>query len=241
MEDYAANPSEGSTLLLRASSWRPGRIDRIIEKSGAFVPCKALSDAQATTWCATRGQDRYQVRVEPDAAELLVGLCGPDLCRLDAELGKLAAYVGDPGRVSRQDVATLVGRSREEKAWALQSAVLSGRPAVALTRLRELLEISRVPQELAMWAIGDLLRRLHAAAHMLRQGAVRSEVRSRLRLFGPDGDRIIELARRAGPARLARLLDRAVESDLATRTGLGEASRNLEVLSVEVSDTIGCV
>jgi hypothetical protein len=58
------------------------------------------------------------------------------------------------------------------------------------------------------------------------------------RLWGATGERIIEVARRSDPGIFARLLDRAVRTDLANKSGLGEPDRNLEALTLQVTDTI---
>ncbi len=239
LEGYAANPSPDATLLLRATTWRPGKLDKLVEKVGAIVKCDPPGDAEATSWCIARARQAHGARLDPAAAQLLVARVGPDLSRLDTELGKLGAYVDRGAAIGRDDVVAMVPPSRQEQAWVLQSALLTGRPAAAVRKVRELLGVSRQPEELVMWAIGDLLRRIHAASRLLRQGASAGALRKDLRLWGDDGGRIIEVARRGDPDALARLLGRAVEADLRSKSGLGEAAANLEALAIEVSDGIG--
>ena len=108
-----------------------------------------------------------------------------------------------------------------------------------MAKLRELVEISQLPRELAMWANTDLLRRMHTTAQLLQRG-VNPRSEKQLRLFGPEGESIIQAARRFGPEPIAQLLRYAVETDLRSKTGLGRADRNLEALTVIVTDTIGC-
>ncbi len=241
LETYAASPSAEATLLLRAAIWRPGNLDKLIDAVGVRIKCEPVPEREAEGWCVRRAALVHGAKIARDAAALLVERIGPDLGRLDAELGKLAAYAGDAAVVSRDDVVALAGHSRQEKAWILQEAILTGRPATAAGKLRELFEISRVPEELVMWAIGDLLRKLHAATRLHRGGVGPGALRSELRLFGPGGDRIIDVARRAEPRRLAQLLQMAVETDAATKSGLGDSARNLEALTLRVTDSIRCV
>ena len=239
LEAYAADPSPGTTLLLRAETWRPGKLDKLVEKVGRKIKCDAVSDRDAVAWCRSEGSVRTGCRIEPAAAARLVERVGTGLARLDGELAKLASFVGDGGAITAEAVDELVGTSRQEKAWVLQEAILSGAPAVAWAQLRELLDVSRVPEQLCMWAISDLLRRLHAATRLLGRGVSAGEVRSRLRFFGPAGDRIIEVARRGDPLGLAQLLERSVQTDAAGKSGLGQTARNLEALTLQVTDTIG--
>jgi DNA polymerase-3 subunit delta len=239
LEAYAQSPCPGATLLLRAEKWRPGKIDKLVAKVGVLIKCELLKDRDAVAWAVAASPVRHGLAVEPSAARLLVERLGPGLARLDTELAKLAAFVG-PGRtIGRKDVVELVGLSREEQAWALQDAIMTGRPGEACAKMRELLEISRLKEPLVMWAISDLLRRLHTVSQLSRQGAAVRPLSKPLRLWGPTGDRIMEVARRSDPGVFARLLERAVRTDLASKSGLGEADRNLEALTLQVTDTIG--
>jgi DNA polymerase-3 subunit delta len=239
LEAYAEKPSAGATLLLRAEGWRAGRLDKAVAKVGAVIKCEPLKDAAAVQWIVDACPGRHGLKVDRPAARLLVERLGPGLARLDTELAKLAVFVGEGRRIGRQDVAELVGLGREEQAWALQEAIMSGRPGEACTMMRQLLEISRLDPVLVTWAISDLLRRLHTVAQLSRQGGSVRSLTGPLRLWGPTGDRIVEVARRTDPGVFARLLATAVRTDLASKSGQGEPARNLEALTLQVTDTIG--
>ncbi|MHC4414268.1 MAG: DNA polymerase III subunit delta [Planctomycetota bacterium] len=240
LEAYAEHPAAEATLLLRAESWRTGRLDKLVEKVGVKIRCDPLPAPEAVAWCVGECPRRHKCEIDRSAAALLVERLGPGLARLDSELEKLASFVGGGRKIGHADVGDMVGTSREEKAWALQSAIMSADPATACAKLRELREVSQVPQELAMWAISDLLRRLHTASQLLRQGVGAHAFRRDLRLFGADGDRIIDVARRTEPRRFAQLLQSAVLTDMRNKAGWGQPERNLEVLTLRVADTIGC-
>jgi DNA polymerase-3 subunit delta len=233
-----ASPCARATLLLRAERWNRGKLDKLVAKVGAVIKCEQPKDRDAVAWAVAACPDRHGLTIDRTAARLLVERVGPDLSRLDTELAKLAAFVG-PGRtIRRDDVVELVGRSRQEKAWELQTAIMTGRPGVACAKVRELREVSQLEKELVTWAVSDLLRRLHTVAQLRRQGvSMRTLIQSH-RLWGATGERIIEVARRSDPGVFARLLERAVRTDLANKSGLGEPDRNLEALTLQVTDTI---
>jgi DNA polymerase III delta subunit len=238
LEAYAENPCAGATLLLRAEKWHRGKLDKLVAKVGAVIKCEHPKDRDAVAWAVAACPDRHGLAIERPAAQLLVGRVGPGLARLDTELAKLAAFVGPGRKIGRDDVVELVGLSRQEKAWELQTAIMTGQPGVACAKMRELREVSQLEKELVTWAVNDLLRRLHTVAQLCRQGvSTRSLIQSH-RLWGATGERIIEVARRSDPGIFARLLDRAVRTDLANKSGLGEPDRNLEALTLQVTDTI---
>ncbi len=240
LEAYAAKPAAEATLLLRAESWRAGKLDKLIDKVGARVRCDLLRDRDAASWCVQKCAGRWGLKIERPAAQLLVERLGPGLTRLDSELAKLASFVEGRPLITRADAAAMVGHSRQEQAWALQSAIMSGRPPVALGKLRDLLEVSQLDEVLPMWAITDLLRRLHTAAQLLRQKQAPPAVARDLRLWGDTGNAILSAARRTDPKRFAQLLQAAIDADQRSKSGFGKASRNLEALTVLVTDTIAC-
>lgn len=237
LEGYAAAPLANATLLIRAETWRPGRLDKAVEKVGTIIKCDAPNAATATKWCAGRARRAHGTTIEPDAAALLVERIGTALGRLDAELGKLAAFRGEGEPIRLEDVARMVELTREEQAWVIQSAVLKG-PAAAIGTLRELLEVSRQPEVLVTWALLDLLKKIHAAAQGLRCGTPAAALAKELRLWGDARQTVLAAARRHEPRTIARLLQSAVDADRATKTGRGKSDRTLEALTVTVADTL---
>ncbi len=240
LEAYAENPVEQASLLLRADAWRPGKLDKLVAKVGAVRKYAPLKEAEAVKWCVDACPRRHEAKIDRAAARLLVERVGTGLARLDTELAKLSAFAGS-GTIGLDEVRELVGRSREEQAWALQTAIMSGSTAEACTKLRELLEISRIDETLVTWAITDMLRRIHTASQLIRQGVGEQSFRQSLRLSWPPGDRMLEVARRAEPGRIAQLFNEAVRTIHRTRSSFGDRDRNLEVLTVRVTDTIKCL
>ena len=238
LEAYAEKPVAQASLLMRADTWRPGKLDKIVAGIGAVIKFEPLKEAEAVKWCV-KNSPRHGAPIEELAAGLLVERVGTGLARLDSELAKLVAFAGSRS-IGPDDVRELVGHSRQEQAWDLQSAIMSGSAAQACTKLRELLEISRLDEALVTWAITDLLRRIHTASQLLGRGEREQSFRHSLRLNFPPGDRMLQVARRVQPSRVARLFDETIRTVHRTRSGLGDSVRNLEVLTVRVTDTIKC-
>jgi DNA polymerase-3 subunit delta len=238
MERYAANPVDSATLLLRADTWRPGRLDKAVSKVGTSLKCEAPKGAQAVNWCLGRCEKEYGRRLERRAAEMLVELSGTELARLDTELAKLAAYVGDRQTIGPDDVKAIVGLTREEQAWAVQAALLSGSPQRAVEKVGELLRVSRQPEQLVIWAMTDLVRKLHTASSLLKEGESVGAIAGQLKLWGESRNLVPGVARRLGPAPLARLLRHAIETDQRTKSGFGGGERTLEALALRIADTL---
>jgi len=240
MEKYAASPVDSATLLLRADGWRPGRLDKAVEKVGAILKCEAPTEAKIVHWCLSRCPKEHGRAIQPRAAEMLVELIGPELARLDTELAKLAAFIGDRDTIEPDDVREIVGLSREEQAWAVQAALLSRSPQKAVAKVRELLKVSRQPEQLVIWAMTDLVRKLHTASQLLRQGETGGAIAQQLKLWGESRTLILNAARQLEPRPLAQLLRHSIETDRRAKSGLGKGPRTLEALALQIADTFRC-
>jgi len=234
LERYAESPVQTATLLLRASTWRPGKLDKAVAKVGIVVKLQNLNELDSIRWCVGRCGKEHGCTLEAQAAQFLVQRIGVSLTRLDSELGKLSAKVAPETRITKADVAEVVGLSREEQAWEIQSIILSGNSGAAMTKLGELLDVSRQPKELLMWSVVDLTRRLSAASTMMQNGLSAGEIRKNLKLFGDGGNRILQLAKQRTPSQLANLFTEAVAVDARTRSGLLDGRRGLELITLRV-------
>lgn len=236
VERYVTSPSDAATLVLRAETWHKGKLDAMIEKCGIIVRCEPVTSGEASRWAVARCAKAHGTTLEPEGASLLVERLGTDLGRLDSELAKLALNAmtpgGKPGQVTAALVGELVGRSREEEVWVIQSALLSRDPAVAIGAVRDAIEVSRHPTVLVSWACVDLARKVHGAAQGLAAGARPFDLVRGLRLWGSSQEAVLSAARRVEPRRAAALLREAIRADVRQKTGVGEPQRILEALAL---------
>ncbi len=233
LERYAEEPMEHATLVLRSESWRPGNLDKLVAKVGAVLKCEPPDAGHAMSWCSMRAEKAHGIELDGKAAEALVDRVGNDLARLDTELAKYGAYLAtEPAgkrHVTRELVSMLTGQSREEAAWEVQESVLGGRPADAVRKVRELVEISQAPEQLILWSLVDLARKLHDCARMLADGSPDAAVARQAKLWGASTAPTLKAARVLGATRAARIFAEAVDLDRRSKSGLaGELPRTLE-------------
>jgi DNA polymerase III delta subunit len=132
----------------------------------------------------------------------------------------------------------MVGLSREEQAWEIQSVLLSGHSGAVITKIGELIDISRQPRELLVWSVVDLSRRLAAASAMHASGSSAGDIRRSLKLFGSVGDRVIAVAKRRSPNELANLFTDSVAMDAKMRSGKLDSRRGVELLALQVCKAV---
>lgn len=237
LENYAADPSESATLVLRASTWRPGNLDKAVAKVGEVIKCEPLSDLEAIAWAQKRAKESHQTAISPQAARDLVEAVGPELGRIDTELEKLALAAGGEGApITVELVEQMVGVTRQEEFWGIQDGLMKGRTGETLEELRRLLDVSRHDPVAIGWSFMDTARKIHLAAAAVAQGTNLRSLSKPLRLWGPDADRRIDelttIAKATGPTRAARLFQAAVQTDGWNKSSMGDPVRNLEVLTV---------
>jgi DNA polymerase III subunit delta len=104
---------------------------------------------------------------EPGAAERLYLAIGYNPAALDAELEKLALYLGANARLTSDAVRELVGVSAEVLIWDFCDAVLSSKPKQALALLQRLLAQEESEVGLLIVLAGRV--RLAALAGMLQE------------------------------------------------------------------------
>ncbi len=234
LERYCEAPSEQATLVLRANTWRPGNLDKLILQHGAIIECGEVDADMAAKWAVRRAEKTHRARLELRCAHMLVERSGKDLGRLDSDLGKLAAAAGEGGAITPQLIAELVGLTREEDAWSLQSLVLAGDAATLLKELRIVMGNSKSDMSVVVsFALTDLARKLAGAAEGLEQRKNPMQIGKELGLWGAAQGAIIDAARRIGPGKARRLFDRAIGVDAGIKSGL-DAEIAIETLALEM-------
>ncbi|MFN7314143.1 MAG: DNA polymerase III subunit delta [Phycisphaerae bacterium] len=238
-EKYAEQPVDCATLVLRGEKWFPGKLDKLVEKIGAVIPCKELASPEAKAWLIRHAKSHHKVTLDDAVADALVQRVGSSQGKLDMEVGKLAAAAGvneagEPNPITRQLVAQFVGVSREEEAWNIQKTLLSGNPDAALQHLRHILDVSRQPTPVVMFALLDLARKLHGVTAGLKAGANPFQLTKPLKLWGQSQEMIVAAARRLQPADTLAFYRAAIDADQRSKSGLGEADRSMEMLVVKL-------
>lgn len=232
-EAYARAPEPTATLVLRANTWKPGKLDKaIVQAGGEITEYKPLTDDAAVVWVLKRARTTHAVPMDDDAAELLIASIGTDLAHLDSEAGKLAiaALARNLPSITRTLVAELTGTAREEELFTLQSVLLQPDPQTSLAYLRDMLQVSRHNPVALGIACLALARQLDGMCRGLAAGENPSALNARLKIWGKMADRLPSIARRLNPASTAELLLQCTETDARNKSGRGDQTHNIEAL-----------
>ncbi len=233
LESYLENPSPTGVLILEARSF-PGttRLSRRASAIGQVVKCEPIAARDVPAWLASRTREAYGLKVDAAATAMLLEYVGSELGLLDAELQKLALYVGQRGEVRAADVEACVGHTREEQVWGILSAISAGDERRALTLWEQVWETDRAAQGRAIAGVAYKVRQLLAAKRAQEAGASMFELAKVLMVFRDDRRLRAELDAFT-TEQVESMLCRLLEADVASKTGRASVQSAIEAFIVE--------
>jgi len=227
--EYLKRPVPTTTLvfILEQVDRRLTSVTALL-KACTIVEFRRLSEREALDWVKGYVRQKQGV-IEEAAAATLVGLVGPDLTLLAAELEKLLTFVGEQRAIARSDVEQLVVRHREHSNFELADWILARRPAAAWRILRRQLEAGEEPVKV-LGAIASLYRRMLLAKELRARGAPNAEVARAAGLPLLAVGKFNEQLRRIPREEIIAGLRHIARTDDALKNSVGPPDVQLEVL-----------
>src|ERR1700675_3205267 len=108
---------------------------------------------------------KHQLQFEKGAAEDLAERVSADLMRLKTEIEKLANYLGDRKKITREDVNVMVASEKTTNVWALADLLASRQGQKSLEFLDRLLRDGEAPLEM-LGALTWMYRKLIEASEI---------------------------------------------------------------------------
>ena len=236
LEAYAERPSNSGVLVLSVKSW-PGntKLAKLVEKVGLPVECKTPSDRELPSWLAALAKTRFGVKLDDDAARLMVELVGPEVGLLASEVEKLATYVGSRDHVRHEDVAKMVDAGRVQEIWDAIACATTGRAADALKTLDGLIGSGEHPIKL-LAAVSVSLQKVHHAGQLRRGRRDGRDACVEAGIYPNRIDQTLKQHAHLGPARVDRLPAMLLKADFDLKGNSQLSPRAvLERLFVELS------
>lgn len=232
LEHYTESPAEHTTLVLRASIWRAGNLDKMVTKIGQIVICEPPSVAKAVAFTQQRCSKRYDCTIDTAAANLMVERIGTKLDRIDTELSRLSLMIEDGKPIDIALVRDQINLSREEEAWELQSVLLYGNPVKAMEKVSELINVSKKSPVQINYFIIDLIHKIRMVSEMHSRGMDYNAIKSKIWIRYDMYNQIKSVISKISPTRLSTLMQDAVTSDARGKSGYGKQERTIEMLAL---------
>ncbi|HET6348282.1 MAG TPA: DNA polymerase III subunit delta [Candidatus Krumholzibacteria bacterium] len=144
------------------------RLAEVASKTGVAHAFGALDESETMERVLARFR-REEYRIDPDALDLLIESVGTALIDLSNEVDKILLAAGETRHVTRELVASVVGKYRTVSLFSLLDAAGSSAPATVLPRLSTLLESGEEP----VFIVAMLLRRVVSLMEVQRVMAER--------------------------------------------------------------------
>lgn len=204
----AMPPDTSAVLITRKAPL--AAIKQAVEQAGGevreFPPAKP---AELPGWVAEQAT-RIGTEIEPNAAQLLLALVGPNQQQLLREIEKLALFA-DAGPIDMAAVRAVACGEATPKIFDLTDAVLAGDPAAAIRLAEELMAGGERPGGI-FFALHRALDQSHRAAALIDAGRA-GDLATELRVSPWLAKKLAAQARTVGRHRLERSLVLAAEVD----------------------------
>lgn len=219
MSAYIARSPESCCLVFSVRGAPDGRkkMTQMLQKKAAPVQFAYLSDADLEVWVRAQLKPLGK-RMEPQALAQLSFMAGRALVRLELELGKLAAYVGDRPQITKEDVEQVVPPSLECTVFQMIDRLLERNALEAHRLLKGMLESG----ETRIGILAMLTRQMRMMLHikLLRErGVPLVEAEKQLELSHFVASRAAQQAARFQTQSLEAGYRACVEADYGIKSG----------------------
>lgn len=233
LAEYAKAPVDTTVMVLVASKLHGQRRLVTAAKKGDFlVPCDPLPRAALPGWIARAAKERGHA-IDPEVAELLAEIAGPELGYVDDALERLSLYVGAGRPITEDAVARTVTRVRQSTVWDLVEALGRRRLGPALAALADAFD-ARDEGLRMLGAIAYSVRQLATLESALAAGASIAEAAAAARVPPFKVQALSQTVRGMPRGTLARWLRLLAEADRALKGSRRSAQAVLETLVVDM-------
>jgi DNA polymerase-3 subunit delta len=185
------------------------RLGAVAAKVGVAFAFETLDENETLERVLGRFR-RENVQIDAEALDLLIESVGTQLIDLANEVDKILLSVPENGRVTRDTVASVVGRYRTDSLFSVLDAVGAAAPATLVARLASIIESGEEP----VFVVAMMLRRVVSLLE------VQSLLSERGRAVANDRALAADLAATNSPFYAGKLREQAARVPRARLEGL---------------------
>lgn len=219
MQKWLENPAPGCALVFYMRNEPDGRkkLTGLLKKKAAVVTFDFLTEGELAKWCQKKAKGQKK-KISAQAVGTLTFMAGRELTRLEGEMDKLCAYVGDGPEITLEHVEAIVSPSLEYNIFELMNHLLQGDMMKAQQTVNSLLQGGQN----AMGLLAMLNRQLRQMTHMkcaLEAGSSADTVQQQLKMHPFAAKQTARQVSRLSARWLRGLYDAGVEADYAVKSG----------------------
>lgn len=225
------------TLVLTYEDFKPDKRKKklwdAIEKNAVLAEFRYQTESDLRAWIR-RHFAHEKKTISPELCGYLLQQCGLSMTRLDAEIGKIAAYSGAE-TIVRADIDAVVEPTLDAVVFQLTDALAMRQFDRALERLHTLLKMQNDAIPIVA-AIGAQMRRLYAAKILLSEGKSAEELAQLCSMPSFAATKTMGQARRVSERFCRKAVLLCCETDLQLKTSYGEEERLVELLILQLAE-----
>ncbi|MEI7555910.1 DNA polymerase III subunit delta [Candidatus Chlorohelix sp.] len=235
--NFLGNMPETTVLVIVER--KIGKTDEIfkeIEKLVTPVECMPPIGLNLEKWINEHAK-ADKIKIHPAAVTLLAQYMGNDLCRIDNELQKLAAYAGESQTVTAEMIEKLSVATTDTPVYKLTEALGKKNLKDALTQLNRMRSETTLPRvDFTRYVFSSICKQVFELVQAREMGTQRrsaAELATHLKMHPYRAKIALELSRNFTPAHLDALYNRLTELDYADKKGRADLSAQLDLLLSE--------
>ena len=235
LETYLQSPAPTGTLVLVCRSFpKTTRLYKaVVAAAGEATECKKLTARGLIDFVLAEAHARRK-RIDYPVAARLVELIGQDQGLLVSEVEKLSLYAHDRPTITSDDIADLVGLTREERIFAVMDAAATGQLAEALHLWHQVTATDSAAIYKALGGMAYVVRRWINAHQMAADGLPIQAIAPKVMMWRRERE-LETLLRRLPPTRLKRILATIARLDAQAKVGARSIDTGIEALLLEVA------
>jgi DNA polymerase-3 subunit delta len=237
LEKYFEKPASTGVLVLTVSTWDARtRLSKMLPKVGELIELTPPPRWKLPDHLVQHAAGKHKVRLNKDAAEMLIELIGEEPAQLYNEIEKLVLFARGEPAIRVDHVEALTGHHRIYGAFEVIDAMIGGRAGQAVSRLRNMFEEDKDSEYTAVGAFAFHLRRMFQAKALLEKRTNPAEIARQLRIWS-NKDRFFAQLQQISLVQIAAFLEELAAIDHATKTGQGQAPILIEQLVLRLANT----
>lgn len=215
----ASNQGPSQLVIVYEKDSAPAKVRRAAESSGVLVNCLRPFENQLVAYAQILTR-RMELKLSPEAAEMIVSRHGGDLAAIANALEKIAIAAEKGAQIEAADLSE-PGAARLPELFEIAESISAGRASAALAQISRSIGAGREPVEILAVEVIPVMRRMMIAAAMLAARKSTGEIAGSLGLspMSALATRAIDGAKKFGLARLERAYHRAAELDQGFKNG----------------------
>ncbi|WP_039041713.1 DNA polymerase III subunit delta [Sporosarcina sp. ZBG7A] len=234
LEAWLENPSPTATVIFTAPYEKLDtrkKITKMMTSKAVIIEANKLTGSDLTVW-VQQNATSFGISMDREVADYLVETTGENMMQLSKELEKIAAFLEESGKVTKEVIDSLVPRSPETEIFRLTDTYISGNRAQTLAVYHDLLRSGEEPIAMTSLIAGQVRLMLHVGT-LKRKGYHQQQIASTLNVHPYRVKLVMNNRNSPSEQRLLRVLDKLASIDLKLKSTSGNRERVLELFFME--------